>query len=92
MITMISPNDLLFAEKNHDRRIHYNHCLTQIRQYVMCAGDLTPIPSIYFNALGENYVQSDFPPHTCRSFQKIRDWTWDRYNGSMAIPARAKVI
>lgn len=74
MITMMTSHDLE-SSTNHDQRIHHNHCLTQVRQYVRCAGNLTPIPLIYFNAPANNHVQSDFTPHTCRNFQKIRDWS-----------------
>jgi hypothetical protein len=72
--------------------IHYfpilispDHCLEQVRQYIMCAGDLTPIPTRYYPALGRNYVDSDYPPHTCRSWDRLRGWVSDRINGSLAI-------
>jgi hypothetical protein len=61
------------------------HCIEQLRQYVMCAGDLTPIPTMYYENPGRNYANSDVP-HTCRSFQRIRDWTTERFNGSTAVP------
>jgi hypothetical protein len=61
------------------------HCIEQLRQYVMCSGDLTPIPTRYVPALRRNYVDSDFPPHTCRNFDKIHQWIMERAHGSLAV-------
>ncbi|KAH8805171.1 hypothetical protein F5884DRAFT_798588 [Xylogone sp. PMI_703] len=52
---------------------HLGHCVEQIRQYIMCAGDITPIPTKFFPGAGYQYVVSDVT-HTCRNFQNIRDW------------------
>lgn len=49
------------------------HCIDQIRQYIMCSGDITPLPTRYYKALDSNYVDSDVP-HTCRDFDSIRQW------------------
>lgn len=49
------------------------HCIEQIRQYL-----------IYYSGLGRDYVLSD-TSHTCRNFEAIREWTWERYNGSTAV-------
>lgn len=65
----------------NDHEVHRNHCLEQIRQYVMCAGDLSPVPTKYYDGLGRNYVDSDIP-HTCRNFGNIQKWMWDRYKAS----------
>lgn len=55
------------------------HCIDQIRQYIMCAGDLTPIPVMQYDLLGGfGYVDSDVP-HTCRNFDAIRAWTDGRH-------------
>lgn len=50
----------------------------------MCAGDLTVIGTKYYASMDRNYVLSDVP-HVCRNFDKIREWTWDRFNGSKAV-------
>lgn len=60
-----------------------DHCLDQLRQYVMCAGDMTPIPTKYYPGKGRNYVLSDVP-HTCRNFDKLREWQWSRFAGGSA--------
>lgn len=62
------------------------HCLDHIRQYVMCAGDLTPIPTRYTSAIGRNFAFSD-AVHTCRNFQSARNWLTERTNGSTAVKA-----
>ncbi|KAF2094131.1 hypothetical protein NA57DRAFT_60771 [Rhizodiscina lignyota] len=62
---------------SEDQLLHQGHCIEQIRQYIMCAGDITPVPTKYFPGLGRNYVVSDVT-HTCRDFQAIRDWVSER--------------
>ena len=74
----LTPETLRQTLNSHNQRMHYHHCLSQIRQYVMCAGDMTPIPTRYYPSIGRNYVDSDMP-HTCRNFDKLRDWLTGRY-------------
>ncbi|ETI25970.1 hypothetical protein G647_02747 [Cladophialophora carrionii CBS 160.54] len=70
------------ANKNHD--MHQDHCIEHMRQFIMCSGDMTPIPTKYYPALGRNYVDSD-RPHTCRNFEQLRQWMVDRYEGPTAV-------
>ncbi|CZR55583.1 uncharacterized protein PAC_05471 [Phialocephala subalpina] len=65
-------------------RLHYRHCLEQIRQYVMCSGDLTPVPTRYYESVGRNYADSDVL-HTCRNFGDLREWMNERYDGKTAL-------
>src|ERR1700744_3074510 len=65
--------------------IFVHHCLDQVRQYIVCAGDLTPIPTRFYPALGRNYVDSDYPPHTYRSWDGLRGRVSDRINGRLAV-------
>jgi hypothetical protein len=60
------------------------HCIEQVRQYIMCAGDMTPVPTRYNEARKHSYVDSDVT-HTCRNFGQLRDWLTERYNGSLAV-------
>ncbi|KAF8852308.1 hypothetical protein BDZ45DRAFT_550112, partial [Acephala macrosclerotiorum] len=53
------------------------HCLEQIRQYVMCFGDLTPVLTRYYESVGRNYADSDVL-HTCRNFGDLREWMNER--------------
>ncbi|KAK3956143.1 hypothetical protein QBC32DRAFT_367251 [Pseudoneurospora amorphoporcata] len=41
-------------------RLHQDHGIEQIRQYIMCSGDMTPIPTKYYPSLGRNYVDCFF--------------------------------
>ncbi len=66
------------------------HCIEQVRQYLMCAGDLTLLGTRYYDGLGRNYVLSDVA-HTCRDFKRIREWTWNRFNGSTAVKPNFEV-
>lgn len=70
-----------YPNKGYDtHKVHMNHCLDQLRQYVMCAGDMTPIPTKYYPGKGRNYVLSDVP-HTCRNFEALREWQTGRFVG-----------
>jgi Mycotoxin biosynthesis protein UstYa len=74
--------DLALAEAGDYMAVsHKMHCLGQIRQYITCHADLTPMPSFF----GRGYPDQT-TPHTCRNFDKIRDWVWERHNGSIAVP------
>jgi hypothetical protein len=57
--------------------MHFGHCIEHIRQYIMCAGDLTPIPTRYFPSAKHSYVDPE-QMHTCRNFPDIREWVVER--------------
>ncbi|RDW68641.1 hypothetical protein BP5796_09298 [Coleophoma crateriformis] len=80
----LTPEDLIDIRDNHNSRAHHYHCLTQIRQYIMCAGDMTIVPTRYYPGLSRNYIDSDVI-HTCRNFGQLRSWLWERYNGSLQV-------
>ncbi|KAH8900791.1 hypothetical protein GQ53DRAFT_757758 [Thozetella sp. PMI_491] len=55
---------------------HTLHCV-----YIMCAGDISPIPVKYHAATrwgDKSYAYSDVP-HTCRNFGQIQDWMHARF-------------
>jgi hypothetical protein len=60
------------------------HCMEQIRQYIMCAGDLTPIPTRYMEGIYNNYVDSDVV-HMCRDWDPIRQWARSHKTGPNAV-------
>jgi hypothetical protein len=74
----MTPEILRDTLHNHINECTTITCLSQIRQYVMWAGDLTPIPTKYYEALDRNYVDSDMF-HTCHNFEQLRDWLTRRY-------------
>lgn len=59
-------------------------CFEHIRQYIMCMGDLTPLPTKYASTVGRNIVQSDHA-HICRNFEKIKDWKERRSDGDLMV-------
>ncbi|KAH8760338.1 hypothetical protein F5883DRAFT_606203 [Diaporthe sp. PMI_573] len=74
-----------YPENNSYRhRVHRDHCFEQIRQFIMCSGDMTLVPTRYSNFLGHGYVESDVK-HTCRAFEPLREWMHERYNGTTAV-------
>ena len=59
---------------------HIKHCINQIRQAIMCYGDITP----YVWQWNETYNTNQNlinTPHTCRNFDKIRDWARPENHG-----------
>ncbi|KAF3809449.1 hypothetical protein GCG54_00012730 [Colletotrichum gloeosporioides] len=70
---------------------HRDHCIEHLRQIILCNSDLTPIPSIFYIGVEDNYINSD-RPHTCRNFQKIRDFVSDRFNGSSRVAPRPGTV
>ncbi|KAF2102100.1 hypothetical protein NA57DRAFT_73537 [Rhizodiscina lignyota] len=68
------------AEYNEFKDLHKGHCIDQIRQHIMCSGDLTPVPTKSYDVLdgvSVRYVNSNYP-HTCRNFDSIRNWVDER--------------
>lgn len=72
-----------FNDENHE--VHLNHCIQQIQQYIMCAGDMTPLPTRYSAVLDRNYVDSD-TTHKCRNFDRLKQWSDERFNGKTEVP------
>ncbi|KAF2722586.1 hypothetical protein K431DRAFT_41535, partial [Polychaeton citri CBS 116435] len=62
-------------------RYHIDHCLDIIRQAIQCKGDLTIIPTRWFDGIHKGFIDSD-QTHTCRNFEKIREWTIRRHNST----------
>ncbi|KAF1988328.1 hypothetical protein K402DRAFT_328891 [Aulographum hederae CBS 113979] len=54
------------------QRIHIDHCLDQIRQALMCAGDMTPTPMYTWPGFGIALGRS--AAHSCRKWESIREW------------------
>ncbi|KAK4550828.1 hypothetical protein LTR36_000408 [Oleoguttula mirabilis] len=67
--------------------MHAAHCIDHLRQLAMCYSDLTPIPTQWFDGIGQNYINSS-QVHTCRNFWDVRDWATERFNGSTAVKPR----
>jgi hypothetical protein len=67
------------------RRIHIDHCMDQLRQAVMCHGDLTPVTLKPVWVGGESgkheklYLLGQTERmHTCRRWEDIREWVTER--------------
>jgi hypothetical protein len=66
--------DLLFGPQ------HVAHCIETIRQALMCHVDVTPYTWIWSEE--KKQMENVFAtPHTCRNFEKIRDWASLEKNG-----------
>ncbi|KAF1924805.1 uncharacterized protein M421DRAFT_71617, partial [Didymella exigua CBS 183.55] len=65
-------------------RYHLEHCVDIIRQSIQCHSDITPIPLRWFSSVNTTFIDSD-QVHTCKNFQKVREWATERFNGSLAV-------
>lgn len=63
---------------------HLASCLTHLRQMIQCSGDTTPNPTKYYQGIGQNYVDVD-RVHSCRDWEVIREWGWERFNGTLTV-------
>lgn len=52
---------------------HIEHCVAALRQSLMCASDITPLPWTWVEADQEAKEVAEVV-HTCRSFEGIREW------------------
>src|SRR5690606_27433961 len=61
---------------------HLGHCINYIRQGIMCSADVTPLsfhPNPNLNEpTAEKFVTEFGNPHTCRNFNALFKWTWER--------------
>ena len=71
-------NHLMLPEEY--RRMHIDHCIDQLRQAILCHGDMTPVTLKRVNLsdhkialLGETERM-----HTCRNGPDLRKWWWNR--------------
>ncbi|KAJ7225950.1 hypothetical protein GGX14DRAFT_423127 [Mycena pura] len=61
---------------------HMRHCLSSLRQSIMCASDVSTIVWQWSEKSQAAKERSDIL-HTCRDFQKIREWGKKHFAGSM---------
>lgn len=60
---------------------HIDHCLNGIRESLMCSADITPNTWLWEEKYGYNIPRID-TVHTCRDFEKIKDWAEARHINS----------
>ncbi|KAF2214227.1 hypothetical protein CERZMDRAFT_37986 [Cercospora zeae-maydis SCOH1-5] len=66
---------------------HDMHCIEQIRQRLQCSASGTITPARYSKNLPGMYVDSQ-QVHTCRNFDRLWEYTRERYNGSLVVPRK----
>jgi hypothetical protein len=54
-----------------------DHCIDALRQTLQCHADVTPLP-FHVNRFNHHIVPELATRHTCRDFNKIRDWAKQR--------------
>ncbi|KAK9790214.1 putative Cyclochlorotine biosynthesis protein O [Seiridium cardinale] len=63
----------------HPYRMHIEHCVDALREALMCRAELAPIPMEFnkrYRTARPAFVAAE---HTCRNFDKIRDWAASQY-------------
>ncbi|KAF3802774.1 Cyclochlorotine biosynthesis protein O [Colletotrichum gloeosporioides] len=70
---------------------HLAHCIDSIRQSIMCHSDITPLVLQWDDNLQKSRHRANLP-HSCRNFDKIREWAVKRaiaqmtYDGDWTDP------
>lgn len=72
-----SPDDGPPLQDDWDR-IHIDHCLDQLRQTIICFGDLSPV--VLHSWKGAHLGLGQGTEHTCRKWDPINQWVLDRHN------------
>lgn len=52
---------------------HIDHCIDTIRQSLMCASDVTPLPFVWSKD-DQRTLEVARVLHTCRDFEAIKEW------------------
>ncbi|KZM21317.1 hypothetical protein ST47_g7533 [Ascochyta rabiei] len=61
---------------------HIDHCVDYLRQFIMCAGDITPVTSNW--VLTHHSPHPDFNTmHKCRNFDKLLEYVEEHDNGGV---------
>jgi len=56
-------------------RIHFDHCIDTLREFVTCKADMTPIVLVRPEVSGIEVPMPDFrTTHVCRNFNKLKHW------------------
>lgn len=56
---------------------HLGHCIEDLRQSLMCAADVSPIPFV-LDGNGKAVVDVNSVVHRCRDFDAVREWARKR--------------
>jgi len=66
-------------DKSTQRRTprHLDHCVDSLRQSLMCSADISTLHFEWVPKYHRNYISAK-ATHTCRNFEKIRQWTKDK--------------
>ncbi|KAL2060609.1 hypothetical protein VTL71DRAFT_9250 [Oculimacula yallundae] len=79
----------IYPEEKYRGAIHQLHCIDHLRQVIQCQSTSVISPSEWHDHRGQ-YV-SPKQLHTCRNFEKLHQYSKERYNGSIAVPRAPRV-
>jgi hypothetical protein len=57
-----------------------DHCIDALRQTLVCHADVSPLP-FHVNRFNHKIVPELATRHTCRDFDRIREWARERMAG-----------
>ncbi|KAK2030364.1 hypothetical protein LX32DRAFT_328132 [Colletotrichum zoysiae] len=67
--------DVFNDPNDPSREDHIGHCINHLRQAIQCHGDLTPME---WRRVGKKIILNTETRHTCRDFDRIREWAAQR--------------
>ncbi|KAE8163765.1 hypothetical protein BDV40DRAFT_299109 [Aspergillus tamarii] len=67
--------DVFSHPDDPSREDHIGHCINHLRQAIQCHADLTPMEWIFVD---RKIILNTATQHTCRNFNKIHEWAWQR--------------
>ncbi|KAL2292055.1 hypothetical protein FJTKL_10726 [Diaporthe vaccinii] len=78
------------GDTEEERMGHVDHCVDQIRQYLMCHADTTPL-AWQWSERNKKYLTYMGMKHTCRDWERFYEWAerhqsqWD-YDRTKCVP------
>ncbi|CZT46500.1 uncharacterized protein RSE6_06934 [Rhynchosporium secalis] len=79
----------IYPEEEFRGMTHQLHCIDHLRQVIQCQSTSVISPSEWHDHRGQ-YVNPK-QLHTCRNFEKLHQFSKERWNGSIAVPRGPKV-
>ncbi|TGO64394.1 hypothetical protein BCON_0007g00440 [Botryotinia convoluta] len=73
-----------FGDKEETFKVHLDHCVEMLRQFVMCHADVTIVTAHWIEQRSRPWPDFN-TKHVCRDFEKVLDWT-NRHSKPVGTP------
>ncbi|KAI0855148.1 hypothetical protein F4860DRAFT_54287 [Xylaria cubensis] len=80
-----------FGDKEETFKVHLDHCVEMLRQFVMCHADVTIVTAHWIEQRDRPWPDFN-TKHVCRDFEKVLEWTNEHSKpvGTPLIPLKPK--